>query len=202
MAVAVHYKLKAIKFLGRDVPIVVQNENGPCPLIALANVLLLRNQIQLSVDCPEVSQERLMALIAGFLLDSNNPDRLGTSNAEVQANLQKNVGDAVEMLPKLTTGLDVNILYHDIKGFEVWAFQDRRSFNPVVAWDWTLPLCPAQGLLQVCNCNLSVFNLLLPYAAVHGCGSHIRSHGHPARAWMAGGPPGLSFPSHLTLCLP
>ncbi|CAL8463733.1 g3267 [Coccomyxa elongata] len=137
MAVAVHYKLKAIKFLGRDVPIVVQNENGPCPLIALANVLLLRNQIQLSVDCPEVSQERLMALIAGFLLDSNSPDRLGTSNAEVQANLHKNIGDAVEMLPKLTTGLDVNILYHDIKGFEftdVVAIFDLLDIQLVHGW--------------------------------------------------------------------
>lgn len=116
---AVHYKLKAIKFLERDVPVVIQNENGPCPLIALANVLLLRNQIHVSVDCPEVSQERLLALIAGFLLDSNNPERLGSSDADLQANLQKNMGDAVEMLPKLTTGLDVNIFFHNIMGFEV-----------------------------------------------------------------------------------
>ena len=50
------YKLKTIDFLGRRVPIVVQNANGPCPMLALANVLLLRNQIQLSPDAPEVTQ--------------------------------------------------------------------------------------------------------------------------------------------------
>ncbi|BDA48380.1 probable ubiquitin carboxyl-terminal hydrolase MINDY-2 [Coccomyxa sp. Obi] len=78
-----------------------------------------------------------MALIAGFLLDSNNPDRLGMSNAEMQANLQKNIGDAVEMLPKLTTGLDVNILYHDIKGFEytdVVAIFDLLDIQLVHGW--------------------------------------------------------------------
>lgn len=125
---AVNYKLKAIKFFERDVPIVIQNENGPCPLIALANVLLLRNQIKLSVDCSEINQERLLALIAGFLLDSNNPERLGASDADLQANLQKNMADAVEMLPKLTTGLDVNLFFHDIRGFEVCT-RDRNDLS-------------------------------------------------------------------------
>lgn len=50
------YKLKPIKFLGRRVPIVVQNENGPCPMLALANVMLLRNQIHLSPEAPDVTQ--------------------------------------------------------------------------------------------------------------------------------------------------
>ena len=59
------YKLKTIQFFGRRVPIVTQNENGPCPMLALANVLLLRNQIQLSPDAPEISQ---VSLFKGFLL--------------------------------------------------------------------------------------------------------------------------------------
>jgi hypothetical protein len=36
------FRLKAIGFGGRNVPILAQNENGPCPLLAIANVLLLR----------------------------------------------------------------------------------------------------------------------------------------------------------------
>lgn len=50
------YKVKTISFLRREVPIVMQNENGPCPLLALANVLLLRNQIYLPPNTPEVTQ--------------------------------------------------------------------------------------------------------------------------------------------------
>lgn len=59
------YKLKTIQFFGRRVPIVTQNENGPCPMLSLANVLLLRNQIQLSPDAPDVSQ---VSLFKSFLL--------------------------------------------------------------------------------------------------------------------------------------
>jgi hypothetical protein len=35
------YELKKIDFLGRKVPIVMQNKNGPCPLIAIGKVTLL-----------------------------------------------------------------------------------------------------------------------------------------------------------------
>lgn len=50
------YKLKRIDFFGRTVPIALQNENGPCPLLAIANVLLLRKQIELPEQAPDVSQ--------------------------------------------------------------------------------------------------------------------------------------------------
>lgn len=33
------YKVKVIPFLGRSVPIVLQNDNGPCPLIAISKFL-------------------------------------------------------------------------------------------------------------------------------------------------------------------
>lgn len=50
------YKLKHITIAGRGVPIVMQNENGPCPLLAIANVLLLRNQIRLPGGASDVAQ--------------------------------------------------------------------------------------------------------------------------------------------------
>lgn len=34
------YELKRIEFGARTVPIILQNENGPCPLIALGNLFL------------------------------------------------------------------------------------------------------------------------------------------------------------------
>ena len=36
------YRTKRITYYGNELPILMQNENGPCPLLALANVLLLR----------------------------------------------------------------------------------------------------------------------------------------------------------------
>ena len=50
------YKLKVIKFFGREVPVVVQNDNGPCPLLAISNILLLRNQMHLPLGLPDVRQ--------------------------------------------------------------------------------------------------------------------------------------------------
>lgn len=35
------YKTKPIQFLGRSTPIVLQNDNGPCPLLAICNNLSL-----------------------------------------------------------------------------------------------------------------------------------------------------------------
>lgn len=50
------YKLKRIDFFGRKVPIALQNENGPCPLLAIANILLLKKQIELPEHAPDISQ--------------------------------------------------------------------------------------------------------------------------------------------------
>jgi len=50
------YKLKRIDFFGRKVPIALQNENGPCPVLAIANILLLKKQIVLPEHAPDVSQ--------------------------------------------------------------------------------------------------------------------------------------------------
>lgn len=56
----VSYKVKAITFMNRKVPIMMQNENGPCPLLALANVMLLRNHISLPLGTMSVSQVSLL----------------------------------------------------------------------------------------------------------------------------------------------
>ena len=51
------YKLKPLTLPdGRRLPIVLQAANGPCPLLAIANVLLLRGQITLPVNAPDVSE--------------------------------------------------------------------------------------------------------------------------------------------------
>ena len=159
------YKLKPLTLPdGRRLPIVLQAANGPCPLLAIANVLLLRGQIMLPVNAPDISevivmvshqqtvsccrnprckyqfrnnpciyglmqsfectaalslqrpttlqqdcfahlQERLVTLVAGWLLDTNNPAKMGHgASQEYKANLEQNLSDAVARIPKLTTG--------------------------------------------------------------------------------------------------
>ena len=69
------HAIKRIKFLGRTVPIVCQNENGPCPLLALVNVLLLRGHVMLRGDPRKATSDELIAIVANHLMESNPPVR-------------------------------------------------------------------------------------------------------------------------------
>ncbi|KAL8543812.1 hypothetical protein ACS0TY_004391 [Phlomoides rotata] len=110
------HKTKVVQFLGRTTPIILQNDNGPCPLLAICNVLSLKNSLNLSPDIPEVSQEKLLSLVAERLIDSNtNTDNKDTGFVENQL---QNIADAIDLLPRLTTGIDVNIKFRRIDDFE------------------------------------------------------------------------------------
>ena len=141
------YKLKRVDFFGRRCAVVTQNENGPCPLIGIANVLLLRNTISLagSDDRPETSTSELMSLIAARLLDTNaDADDDGSPDAPTKValadegdtsrdrddaetrealrqNQEQNISDAMAVLPTLATGLDVNVRFRHALDFEFTA---------------------------------------------------------------------------------
>ncbi|XP_058105603.1 uncharacterized protein LOC131249056 isoform X2 [Magnolia sinica] len=110
------YKTKVVQFLGRSVPIILQNDNGPCPLIAISNVLLLRNHLNLSLDTSEVSLQKLLSLVAERLIDSNS--NVQDKDAGYVQNQQQNIGDAIDLLPRLATGIDVNLHFRKIDDFE------------------------------------------------------------------------------------
>jgi len=64
------YHVKWIKFRGSQTPIVMQNQNGPCPLLAIVNVLLLQGKIKLSSSSDLVASDQLMAYIADWIFDN------------------------------------------------------------------------------------------------------------------------------------
>ena len=109
------FRLKRISYNGRDVPVLRQNENGPCPLLGLSNVLLLRGDISIHPDVPEISFSELCARLGEFMLESNV---LSESNAELAANQRQNLSDGMALFPKLLRGLDVNVRFTSIDAFE------------------------------------------------------------------------------------
>ena len=135
------FKVKRIDFLGAKRAIVCQNENGPCPLLGIVNVLLLRNAVTLQgdPDRPEVSTQELMSLVATRILDANARTATGTDvdgasvkgtdfeamDAEqaeaMRQNQEQNVSDAMAVLPSLATGLDVNVRFRHALDFEFTA---------------------------------------------------------------------------------
>jgi len=116
-AAATEYQLKRIAFVSRTVPVVCQNDNGPCPLLAIVNALLLRGALTLPAGMAAVPESRLLAMLAGQILDANSVEE-GSAHA---ANVQQTVADAIALLPKLTTGIDVNLRFHSPTEFEYTA---------------------------------------------------------------------------------
>ncbi|RMZ56091.1 hypothetical protein APUTEX25_004515, partial [Auxenochlorella protothecoides] len=105
-----------ILFRGRRTPILLQDVNGPCPLIALANVLFLRNRLELPLGVGEVSSDKIVELLAGYFLDAQTS--ASGRNEEQQAALQHQLAETMQLLPQLTTGIDVNVRFTSIGGFE------------------------------------------------------------------------------------
>lgn len=108
------YHIKWISQNGIKTPIVTQNENGPCPLIAIINVLIMRGRVKLDSIVDIVTSEKLMEYLGDCILESipkNIPEG-------AQLNYEQNIHDAMAVLHKLQTGLDVNVKFTGISDFE------------------------------------------------------------------------------------
>ena len=92
----------------------VCSQNGPCPLLALANALCLRGAITIHSDVSRVTFEELTSLIAEYMLDRN---RL-SDNLETRANQRQNLSDCMTIFPRLNRGLDINVRFDAVDGME------------------------------------------------------------------------------------
>ncbi|CAB9501228.1 terminal hydrolase MINDY-2 [Seminavis robusta] len=101
------YRLKNVRYQKKDRRILLQNENGPCPLLAAANALLLRGAISLPSVCIRngcASLEEVVNMLAEKAMNYNynKPNDLHESNSE------QHFHDVLNILPKLQYGMDVN----------------------------------------------------------------------------------------------
>lgn len=109
------WSLKDIVWQGRECKIITQNHNGPCSLIALCNVLLLRGELQITPpDRPVVSYSYLSQLLAEHLLTKVTND--GHGGEELEA--------ALSILPRTQYGLDVDVGFDSITSFAATAGND------------------------------------------------------------------------------
>lgn len=108
------HKIKKIKWQDIEVPIITQNNNGPCPLLAIVNVMLLKGQITLPSDRSEMSGGELVLVVGNALFDQPR----NSLPSEMRRHLEQNTEDAISILHKLLTGLDVNIKFSGVRDFE------------------------------------------------------------------------------------
>ncbi|XP_028394238.1 ubiquitin carboxyl-terminal hydrolase MINDY-1-like [Dendronephthya gigantea] len=108
-----HY-VKWITWKGMKTAIVTQNDNGPCPLLAIINILLLRRVIEFPSMQEMVTTQQLMDYLGDVVL-KEIPENLAEG---AQRNFEQNMQDALGILPKLKTGLDVNVRFTGVGEFE------------------------------------------------------------------------------------
>lgn len=108
------FYMKTFNFLGRNVSILLQNENGPCPLIAIANVLLLQNKIFIHQDKALITLNELIEIVADTFIENGLlPD------SESKKGLQQGqLNSVLNILPILGKGLDLNVRFSDATAFE------------------------------------------------------------------------------------
>lgn len=108
------YHIKWLLWKEQKTPIVTQNENGPCPLLAIINVLLLTWKVKLPPMMEIITSEQLMEYLGDYILEAKPKD---ISEAQ-RLNYEQNMNDAMAVLHKLQTGLDVNVKFTGIRDFE------------------------------------------------------------------------------------
>lgn len=108
------FALKGVPFRGRHVQIVCQADNGPCPLLAVCNALLLRGALTLPPSGGDewVGGDSLAAALRSQLLAASG------AAATADANAQAVLCEALAQVRGLVRGLDVNVRFSDVEGFE------------------------------------------------------------------------------------
>ncbi|XP_012870830.1 PREDICTED: protein FAM63A [Dipodomys ordii] len=108
------YCVKWIPWKGERTPIITQSANGPCPLLAIMNILFLQWKVKLPPQKEMITSDELMAHLGDCLLSIKPQEK----SEGLQLNFQQNVNDAMTVLPKLATGLDVNVRFTGVSDFE------------------------------------------------------------------------------------
>ncbi|MCJ1448942.1 MAG: hypothetical protein MMC23_009461 [Stictis urceolatum] len=136
------YQIKHIRWLDstptetRTTPIMIQNANGPCPLLALVNALTLSTPVHLATPLVETLRVRENVTL-GLLLDAVF-DELMSGRRGNTAQQLPDVGELYTFLINLHTGLNVNPRFTPvstqsanlIEGFEspaLMSYESRRA---------------------------------------------------------------------------
>nr|XP_044994333.1 ubiquitin carboxyl-terminal hydrolase MINDY-1 [Jaculus jaculus] len=106
--------VKWISWKGERTPIITQSTNGPCPLLAIMNILLLHWKVKLPPQKEVITSDELMTHLGNCLLSIKPQEK----SEGLQLNFQQNIDDAMTVLPKLATGLDVNVRFTGVSDFE------------------------------------------------------------------------------------
>jgi len=133
------FSLKTIIFDGKQFKIVMQDENGPCPLIALANIMILRGVLRTDRLDKSIEYKVLLQQVASILLEraESIKSQANTGTAGGHENVEYLLGEALQILGKLYLGMDINVRFRGIYDYEhtqELALFDVAQIDLVHAW--------------------------------------------------------------------
>ncbi|KAK4534855.1 hypothetical protein CDCA_CDCA03G0880 [Cyanidium caldarium] len=112
------YLVKRVRVRGHSRLILLQDRNGPCPLLAIANALLLRGNLDaLKVVGGRVSMEALCGALNEYLFRTHAS--LLQSDQEHALDVHKNLADVMALYPQLQHGMAVNVGFGDCNVYEL-----------------------------------------------------------------------------------
>ena len=112
------FRLKVISFFRREVVILCQNENGPCPLLAIVNVLLLQGRLHISTDRSYLSLADLNQLLAEVIIEESAKRESTSTSTGGNLTFQHHLEDVLHVIPKLSQGLDLNVYFNGVNKYE------------------------------------------------------------------------------------
>jgi len=63
------YQVKRIEFFQRNLSILTQSNNGPCPLLAIANTLIIKGLLSVHSDYSAIDHNELVGWVAEIMLE-------------------------------------------------------------------------------------------------------------------------------------
>lgn len=112
----IEFNLKAVKFCGRQCMILCQNQNGPCPLLAIANVLILQDVIHFNADRQVINLHALSEIVANAFVERGLSQ--GNESESRKGSKQQQLDSALNMIPSMGRGLDLNVCFSSVNSFE------------------------------------------------------------------------------------
>ncbi|OMJ71060.1 hypothetical protein SteCoe_30816 [Stentor coeruleus] len=108
------YMTKKILYNKELKSIITQNLNGPCPLLAIANLLILQDKMFLHTDYSCIFTDQLVSMILECLLDLQ-------ANKIQDENWNYRLNEAMSLIHKYEQGMDVNVKFDKVDSFEFTA---------------------------------------------------------------------------------
>lgn len=153
-------RVRALYPVPRATSIVTQSENGPCPLLAVVNALLLQSELRVEDLSPEgvgdVGGCALGGLVSAVCAHIDRRAALGSEGGEEAVAANAAAAEARAVAAESASGLDVNVRFDDCERFEFTStlgFFDACGLRLVHGWvvgreehgEETAALCGSDG---------------------------------------------------------